>query len=86
MLLNDYSDLSLEEPANPLPEVTIEDLPERLREAVTKVNWTTLMPVQARGMQRRPAADLVAQQAGGRPHGGGRREPCRPWQQVVQRH
>jgi len=33
-----------------LPDVTIEQLPERLREAAARVGWTTLMPVQARGI------------------------------------
>jgi ATP-dependent RNA helicase DeaD len=33
---------------DPLPDVTIEQLPERLREAVARVGWTVLMPVQAR--------------------------------------
>jgi ATP-dependent RNA helicase DeaD len=35
---------------DPLPDVTIEQLPERLREAATRVGWTTLMPVQARAI------------------------------------
>jgi len=35
---------------DPLPDVTIEQLPERLREAVARVGWTTLMPVQARAI------------------------------------
>ena len=39
-----------EEPKNPLPELTVENLPERLREAVQRAGWSTLMPVQARGI------------------------------------
>jgi ATP-dependent RNA helicase DeaD len=34
----------------PLPDVTIEQLPERLRAAAARVGWTTLMPVQARAI------------------------------------
>ena len=38
-------------PANdPLPDVTMEQLPERLREAAARAGWTTLMPVQARAI------------------------------------
>ncbi len=33
-----------------LPDVTIEQLPERLREASARAGWTTLMPVQARAI------------------------------------
>lgn len=36
------------EPANALPEITIADLPENLREGFTKAGWTQLMPVQAK--------------------------------------
>ena len=35
---------------DPLPDVTIEQLPERLREAAAHVGWTALMPVQARAI------------------------------------
>ena len=35
-------------PANALPEMTIADLPEHLREGFTKAGWTELMPVQAK--------------------------------------
>ena len=35
---------------NPLPDVTIEQLPERLRETAARVGWTALMPVQARAI------------------------------------
>ena len=33
---------------DPLPDVSIEQMPERLREAAARAGWTTLMPVQAR--------------------------------------
>lgn len=33
-----------------LPDTTIEQLPERMREAVARAGWTTLMPVQARAI------------------------------------
>jgi len=33
-----------------LPEVALEQLPERLREAAARAGWTTLMPVQARAI------------------------------------
>jgi ATP-dependent RNA helicase DeaD len=35
---------------DPLPDLTIEQLPERLREAIARVGWTALMPVQARAI------------------------------------
>ena len=35
---------------DPLPDVTMEQLPERLREAAARAGWTTLMPVQARAI------------------------------------
>jgi ATP-dependent RNA helicase DeaD len=35
---------------DPLPDVTIEQLPERLRQAAARAGWTTLMPVQARAI------------------------------------
>jgi ATP-dependent RNA helicase DeaD len=41
----------MEEPRNPLPDVTLEQLPERLRDAAARSGWTSLMPVQARGIQ-----------------------------------
>ena len=41
---------ALEEPEDPLPEVTIDGLPERLRDAVARPGWSELMPVQARGI------------------------------------
>jgi ATP-dependent RNA helicase DeaD len=48
--LSEYPDLSADEPVNPLPEVTVEGLPDRLREAVARAGWTTLMPVQAKAI------------------------------------
>jgi ATP-dependent RNA helicase DeaD len=33
-----------------LPDVTLEQLPDRLREAAARANWTALMPVQARAI------------------------------------
>ncbi len=35
---------------DPLPDMTMEQLPERLREAADRVGWTALMPVQARAI------------------------------------
>ena len=37
-------------PMNPMPDVTLEQLPVRLRDAAARAGWTTLMPVQARGI------------------------------------
>ena len=37
-------------PMNPLPDVTLEQLPVRLRDAASRAGWTVLMPVQARGI------------------------------------
>src|SRR5437764_10333170 len=34
----------------PLAEVTLETLPERLRQAAGRAGWTSLMPVQARAI------------------------------------
>jgi len=39
---------STTEPNNPLPDITFEQMPERLRVAAARVDWTQLMPVQAR--------------------------------------
>jgi ATP-dependent RNA helicase DeaD len=38
----------LREPDRPLPETSLEKLPERLQKAVAKAGWKSLMPVQAR--------------------------------------
>src|SRR4030042_7106595 len=37
-------------PRNPLPDVTIENLPASLRSAIARAGWTSLMPVQAKGI------------------------------------
>ena len=37
-------------PRNPLADVTLEDLPEKLREAARRAGWNSLVPVQARGI------------------------------------
>ncbi|UCE20493.1 MAG: DEAD/DEAH box helicase [Gemmatimonadota bacterium] len=38
------------EPENALPEVTLEELPERVRKAAARAGWTKLMPVQAKAI------------------------------------
>jgi ATP-dependent RNA helicase DeaD len=38
------------EPNNALPEVTLADLPESWRQAMTRAGWTELMPVQSKAM------------------------------------
>jgi ATP-dependent RNA helicase DeaD len=48
---------------NPLPDITIEQLPERLREAAARSSWTTLMPVQARAIPYMLAARNMMIQA-----------------------
>jgi ATP-dependent RNA helicase DeaD len=48
--LNETTNTTSAEPAESLPELTVETLPGRLREAVSRTGWTTLMPVQARGI------------------------------------
>ena len=35
---------------DPLPDITMEQLPERLRESAARAGWTSLMPVQARAI------------------------------------
>lgn len=35
---------------NPLPDISFEQLPARLREAAARADWTSLMPVQARAI------------------------------------
>ncbi|GAB4579552.1 MAG: DEAD/DEAH box helicase [Anaerolineales bacterium] len=44
------SENSPKTPALSLPEVTFEQLPERLQKAATNANWTTLTPVQAKAI------------------------------------
>ena len=48
--MNPISDPTTEEPANTLPDVTIETLAEPLRAAVQRAGWEGLMPVQARAI------------------------------------
>jgi ATP-dependent RNA helicase DeaD len=48
--MTDFPNLSTEEPENPLPELALEQLPQRLREAAEGAGWTSLMPVQARAI------------------------------------
>lgn len=48
--MNTSSNTTIEEPDNPLPDVTVEQLSEPLREAVARAGWTSLMPVQARAI------------------------------------
>lgn len=53
---------SLIEPANTLPDIGIDELPERMREATAKVGWTNLMPVQAKAIPYvMDARDLMVQ-------------------------
>lgn len=50
------------EPDPPLPEVAIEDLPPRLRLAVERLGWTSLMPVQQKAIPYMLAdRDLIVQ-------------------------
>ena len=43
-------DPGLVEPESALPEVTVADLPQPLRQAVTRAGWSELMPVQGRAI------------------------------------
>lgn len=38
------------EPENPLPQVTLEQLPEKLQKGVARAGWPALMPVQAKAI------------------------------------
>jgi len=38
------------EPSNPIPQITFEQMPEMLRDAATRVGWSSLLPVQARAI------------------------------------
>ena len=52
----------LEEPQDSLPEISIDQLPDRLREAVGRPGWTSLMPVQSQAIPYLLAGrDLVIQ-------------------------
>lgn len=48
---------------DPLADTTIEQLPERLREAVVRAGWTALMPVQARAIPYMMASRNIMIQA-----------------------
>lgn len=47
---NSPTDYPEADPTRRLPEVTVEQLPPRLQEAVARTGWTALMPVQARAI------------------------------------
>lgn len=42
--------ISVDEPENALPEVSLADLPQLLQTACTKAGWNSLMPVQSRAL------------------------------------
>jgi ATP-dependent RNA helicase DeaD len=48
--VNDAQNTNNEEPANPLPDLTIDQLSAPLRAAVERAGWPALMPVQARAI------------------------------------
>lgn len=48
--MQDTTNLSIEEPQNPLPEISVDGLPQGLQDAVARAKWKTLMPVQARAI------------------------------------
>ena len=53
---------TLDEPQDSLPEVSIDQLPDRLKEAVARPGWTSLMPVQSQAIPYLLAGrDLVIQ-------------------------
>jgi ATP-dependent RNA helicase DeaD len=55
-------DSILIEPENSLPEATINDLPEWMREAALGMGWKSLMPVQAKGIPYLMAGrDMIVQ-------------------------
>ena len=58
---DDSSD-GVEEPDNALPEISIDDLPEGLRDAANRAGWTALVPVQAKAIPYiRADRDLMVQ-------------------------
>ena len=48
--MNPSQDPSGSGPKNPMPDLTLDQLPQGLREAAGRSGWTDLMPVQARAM------------------------------------
>ena len=50
MLLNQTPNLTVQEPKNPLPAVTLEQLPPTLQAGVARAGWAALMPVQAQAI------------------------------------
>ena len=48
--MNYSPEYSINEPTTPLPDVSLDELPDRLQAGAARVGWTTLMPVQARGI------------------------------------
>lgn len=48
MIVNEPSLPSIDVPRNPLPEITLEQLPGKLQEAAARAGWTSLVDVQAR--------------------------------------
>ena len=48
--MNSSLDSTNDENQPRVPDLTIDQLPDRLREAVARAGWTTLMPVQARAI------------------------------------
>ena len=49
-VLNSSLDSTNDENQPSVPDLTLDQLPDRLREAVARAGWTTLMPVQARAI------------------------------------
>ncbi len=48
--MTESNNRNIDDTRNPLPDVTLEQLPQRLRDAVVHAGWKTLMPVQARAI------------------------------------
>ncbi len=46
--MNEPTPPSIDDPRNPLPEITLEQLPAKLQEAAARAGWTSLVDVQAR--------------------------------------
>ncbi|MEW5773266.1 MAG: DEAD/DEAH box helicase [Thermodesulfobacteriota bacterium] len=47
---NDPASLTVTEPADALPEISLDDLPRSLQDACARAGWDKLMPVQARAL------------------------------------